>query len=89
MVMVKIGLSAILVELMKDRSVEEMQQAYLQMIKQIKQAGVQPKKHVIDNEISEVLPEMIEQECRIKLVPPACHKHDIVEVAIKCSKPTS
>ena len=57
MVMVEIDSSAILVEPIKNRTAEEMARAYLRLLSHVKQAGVKTIKHVIDNEISEVLRE--------------------------------
>ena len=57
------------------------------MLKQIKRQGLQPQKHVMDNEVSEVLQEVIEKECKLELVPPpGCHRRNIAEAAIKTFK---
>ena len=86
MVMVEIDSSCILVEALEDRTAEEMQRAYLHLLQRIKRAGVQPKKHVMDNEVSELLKETIEKECKLELVPPGCHRRNVAEVAIKTFK---
>ena len=88
MVMVEIDSSAILVEPMKNRTVEEMTRAYLHLLSCIKQAVVVTLKHVMDNEVSEVLREMIEKDCTLELVPPGCYRHNVAEVA-KHSRHTS
>ena len=36
----------------------------------IKRQGVNPQKHTMDNEVSELLREMIEKEFKLELVPP-------------------
>jgi hypothetical protein len=52
MVMVEINGNAILVELMKSRKDEEMIRAYNALLLRLKHAGIVPKKHVLDNEVS-------------------------------------
>ncbi len=49
MVMVEIDSNAILIEPMKSRKDEEMIRAYNTLLLQLKQAGIVPKKHVLDN----------------------------------------
>jgi hypothetical protein len=51
--MVEIDSNAILVEPMKSRNDSEMIRAYDVLVRQLKNEGVQPKKHALDNEISE------------------------------------
>jgi hypothetical protein len=53
MVMVEINSNAILVEPMKNRKDEKMIQAYNALLLRLKQSGIVPKKHVLDNEVSE------------------------------------
>jgi hypothetical protein len=86
MVLVEIDSSCILVEPLADRTAEEMQRAYLRLYQRLKRAGVQPKKHVMDNEVSELLRETIEKECKLEMVPPGCHRCNVAEVAIKTFK---
>jgi hypothetical protein len=52
MVMVEIHSNAILVA-MKSHKDEEMIQAYNVLLLRLKRAGIVPKKHVLDNEVSE------------------------------------
>jgi hypothetical protein len=55
MVMVEIDSNAILVEPMKSRKDQEMIRAYYDaLVKRLQRAGIKPKKHVLDNEISEI-----------------------------------
>jgi len=60
--------------------------AYLHLLNRIKQAGVVTLKHVMDNNVSEVLREVIEKDCTLDLVPPGCHRRNAAEVAIKTFK---
>ena len=49
------------------------------------QAGIDPIKHVLDNEISDVMKRLITDEYHMKyeLVPPGCHRRNAAEVAIR------
>ncbi len=53
MVMVEINSNAILVEPMKSRKDEEMIRMYNTLLLRLKQAGIVPKKHILDNKLSE------------------------------------
>ena len=86
MVMVEIDSSNILVEPLKSKESEETQEAYLGLIGQLKKAGLAPKKHVMDNEVSKALKECITEECQLELVPLGCHRRNVAEVAIKTFK---
>ena len=46
--------------------------------------GIVPKKHVLDNEVSESMKAMLRDEyhMQMELVPPGCHKYNAVEVAM-------
>ena len=83
--MVEIDSNAILVEPMKSRKDAEMIRAYNSLVKRIQQAGLTPKKHVLDNEISANMKEHIrsKHKFQIKLVPPGCHRRNAAEVAIR------
>ncbi|EJK62273.1 hypothetical protein THAOC_17120, partial [Thalassiosira oceanica] len=85
MVMVEIDSNAILVEPMKSRGTAEMQRAYEHLLKRLKRAGFAPKKHVLDNEVSEEMKEMIRDNFKLELelVPPGCHRRNAAEVAIR------
>ncbi len=52
---------------------------------QLKWAGIVPKKHVLDNEVSENMKNHICDRWKldIELVPPGCHRHNTAEVAIR------
>ncbi len=84
MVMVEIDSNAILVEPMKSRKDEEMIREYNALLLQLKQAGIVPKKHVLDNEVSENMKNHIRDTCKfdMELVPPGCHWCNAAKVAI-------
>ena len=75
MVMVEINSNAILVEPMKSRKDEDMIRAYNALLLRLKRAGIVPKKHVLDNEVSENMKNHIQDTCKfdMELVPPGCH----------------
>ena len=85
MVMVEIDSNAILVEPMKSRKDAEMIRAYTALLARLKQAGIIPKKHVLDNEVSEKMKNIIRDEhhMQLELVPPGCHRRNAAEVAIR------
>ena len=83
MVMVEIDSNAILVEPMKSRKDAEMIRAYNSLMLRLKRAGIVPKKHVLDNEVSENMKEHIRDICQLELVPPGCHRRNAAEVAIR------
>ncbi len=84
MVLVKINSNAILVERMKSRKDAEMIWAYNALLLRLKRAGIIPKKHVLDNKVSENMKNHICNTCKMnmELVPPGCHQQNAVEVAI-------
>ena len=73
MIMVEIDSSIIMAEPLEDKTTEEMQRAYLKLLGRLKKAGLKPKKHVMDNKVSEEMKEVIEKECKLEIVPPGCH----------------
>ncbi len=82
--MVEIDSNAILVKPMTNRKDTEMIQAYKALLLQQKQASIVPKKHVLDNEVSENKKNHIRDRCKldIELVPPGCHRCNAAKVAI-------
>ena len=70
--MVEINSNTVLVELMKSRKDEEMIRAYNALLLRLKQADIVPKKHVLDNEVSENMKNHIRDTCKfdMELVPP-------------------
>ena len=91
MVMVEIGSNAILVDPMKCHKDEEMIRTYNALLLQLKRAGILPKKHVLDNKVSENMKNHIHNTCKfeMELVPPGCHHGNAAKVAIHNLKPTS
>ncbi len=84
MVMVEINSNAILVGPMKSRKDEEMIRAYNALLLKLKRAGIVPKKHVLDNKVSENVKNHIRDTCKfdMELVPPECHQRNAAKVAI-------
>ena len=62
-----------------------MTRAYHTMMTWLKQGGgVIPRKHVLDNEVSEAMKAIIwdEYHMDMELAPPGCHRRNAAEVAI-------
>eukprot|EP00804_Cyclotella_cryptica_P013809 CCRYP_019429-RA/>CCRYP_019429-RA protein AED:0.41 eAED:0.41 QI:0/0/0/1/1/1/3/0/512 len=85
MVMVDIDFGAILVEPIKNRTDLELTRAYSTLITRLHRAGVVPRKHVLDNEISTAMKTLITDTYKMtyELVPPGCHRRNAAEVAIR------
>ena len=85
MVMVEIDRNAILVETIKNRTDAELTRAYHSMILRLKQAGIIPQKHILENEVSNLMKTIIHDKYKMKLelVPPGCHRCNAAEVAIR------
>ena len=51
----------------------------------LKQAGIVPTKHALDNGVSEAMKEVIRNkyQMEMELVPPGCHRRNAFEVAIR------
>ncbi len=83
--MVEINSNTILVEPMKNRKDAKMIQAYNTLLLQLKRAGITPKKHVLDNKISDNTKNHIPDTCKLgmELVPPGCHRRNAAKVAIR------
>jgi hypothetical protein len=84
MVMVEIDSNVIFVEPMKNRKDSKMIRAYNPLLLRLKPASIVPKKHVLDNEVSENMKNHIRDRRKLdmKLVPPGCHRRNTAEVAI-------
>ena len=65
MVMVKIDSNAILVEPIKSRKYTELTQAYRTVILRLRRVGIITKKHILDNEVSEALKTIIQDEYKM------------------------
>ena len=85
MVMVEIDSSAILVEPIKNRTDAELTRAYSALMLRLRRAGIVPRKHVLDNEISAAMKDLIQDTYKmsLELVPPGCHRRNAAEVAIR------
>ncbi len=85
MVMVEIDSNAILAEPMKSRKDEEMIRGYNALLLRLKWAGIVPKKHVLDNKVSDIMKNHICDKCKFNLefVPPGCHQRNAAKVAIR------
>ena len=59
---------------------------YQKLLKRIKRTGRKVEKHVLDNECSERMKELIRDECLLELCPPGIHRRNIAEVGIKSFK---
>ena len=44
------------------------------------------KKHVMDNECSDKMKELVKSECMLELAPPGCHRRNLAEIGIKLFK---
>eukprot|EP00804_Cyclotella_cryptica_P002334 CCRYP_004053-RC/>CCRYP_004053-RC protein AED:0.43 eAED:0.24 QI:0/-1/0/1/-1/0/1/0/513 len=85
MVLVDIDSSGILVEPLKNRTDPELTRADEKLLLRLKLAGIVPKKHVLDNEVSAAMKDLITTKYRMEyeLVPPGCHRRNAAEVAIR------
>ena len=84
MVMVEIDSNVILVEPIKNRKYEELTRTHRAIMLRLLQAGMIPRKHILDNEVSGALKSIIQYEYKMKLelVPPCTHHRNAAEVAI-------
>jgi hypothetical protein len=82
--MVEIDSNAILVEPLKCHKDAELILSYNALLLWLRQAGIVPQKHIMDNEISNTMKNHICDECKLtlELVSPGCHRHNAAEVAI-------
>ena len=55
------------------------------MMLRLKRAGIVPRKHILDNEVSEAMKDIIRDEytMEMELVPPGCHQRNAAKVAIR------
>ena len=83
--MVEIDSNAILVEPLKSRKDAELTRAYHSLMMRLKDAGIVPRKHVLDNEVSSAMKTVIRDKYKMEmeLVPPGCHRRNAAEVAIR------
>ena len=73
--MVDIDSSGILVEPLKNHKDAELTRAYKSLLLRLTKSGIEPKKHVLDNEVSTAMKELITGKYKMmyELVPPGCH----------------
>ena len=85
MVMVDIDSSGILVEPLKSQKDAELHRAYTSLMTRLNRAGIFPKKHVLDNEVSQAMKDFVRDKYNmtVELVPPGCHQRNAAEVAIR------
>ena len=69
MVMVAIDSNTVLTTTLKNKSDKQQRLVYLALIKRLKQAGVEVKKHVMGNEGSDKMKELIKSEYLLELAP--------------------
>ena len=67
MVMVEIDINAILVEPQKSRKDPELTRACRSMMLRLKRAGIVPKKHILDNEVSEAMKDVMREEYNMEM----------------------
>ena len=55
------------------------------MMLRLKKSGILPKKHILENKISEAMKSVIrdEYQMEMELLPPGCHRRNAAEVAIR------
>jgi len=70
---------------MKSQKDADMIQAYNVLVQRLQQANIHPRKHVLDNEISENMKQHIKEKYKFELemVPPGCHQRNAAKVAIR------
>ncbi|KAL7526150.1 hypothetical protein ACHAWF_001648, partial [Thalassiosira exigua] len=77
--------SAILAEPIKSRSNDELKRAYRSIMRRLNRTNVFPKKHVMDNKVSEQMKDIIRDEFKMQLeiVLAGSHLRNAAEVAIR------
>ena len=75
MVMVDIDSNVILVEPIKNCKDKELTQAYISMMIRLRRSGIISIKHILDNEVSEALKKIMQDEytMQLELVPPGIY----------------
>ena len=83
--MVEIDSNAILVKPLKSRKDAELTRAYHVLVMRLKNAGIVPRRHVLDNKVSSAMKDVIRDKYKMEmeLVPPGCHRRNAAEVAIR------
>ena len=85
MVMVEIDGNAIIVEPLKSLKDPELARAYCTMMLRLKHASIVPKRHILDNEVSEAMKTIIRDKyhMELELVPPRCQRRNAAKVSIR------
>ena len=83
--MLEIDSNAILVKPIKNHKDEELTWAYRSMMLRLQRAGMIPRKHILENEVSEALKKIIQDGYKMQLefVPTGTHRRNAAEVAIQ------
>jgi hypothetical protein len=86
--MVEIDSNAILVKPINSRNHHKLARAYRVLMTRLLQARIVPKKHILDNEVSEAMKTIIKDKYKMamELVPPGCHQRNAAEVAIRIGR---
>ena len=80
MVLIELDSNSILVEAMQNRTSGEMVRAYQTLVDRLKESGIEPKMHVLDNECSNEFKRQIKtNHMKYQLVPPHDHRQNIAE----------
>ena len=84
-IMVEIYSNAIIVDPIRSHKDAELTRAYQTMILRLIRAEITPKKHILNNAVSEALKKIIQDEYKMKieLVPPGTHRRNASEVSIR------
>ena len=87
MVLIELDGNSILVEAMQNRTSGEMIRAYQTLVDRLKECGIKPKLHILDNECSDEFKKQIEtNNMKYQLVPPHDHRRNIAEKAVQTFK---
>jgi len=83
--MVEIDSNVILVKPISSRNDHKLARAYQVLMIRLLHAKIVPKKHILDNKVSEAMKTIIKDEYKMamELVPPGCHRRNAAEVAIR------
>ena len=87
MILVELDSSSILSEGLSSRKSGEMVRAYNTLVGRLKESGIEPKTHLLDNECSQEFKDAIKaNKMTFQLVPPHDHRRNVAEKAIQTFK---
>ncbi len=87
MVLIEIDSNVVLVDAMKNRTAGEMIRAYLVLVTCLRNAGITPKMHILDNKcLEEFKAQIWKNNITFQLVPPHDHQRNIAKKAIQTFK---